>query len=452
MNHLPSILILLLTLLLTNGFTQGPPDFASGFANDRAVIVKDQRFGFMDKKGNYIVEPSYDLVEIFVGELAKVKKNGHWGIINSAGDIVAACVYHEIGNIDGEYIYVESFNRFGFIDRNGNEVIPMLFEPEYDDDVYLKDDFLIGKKNGKYGMINLAGDTILEFKYEYLNHLHPEFVYCVEEDGGPKSVVDRSGKIILPPLYEYVHNDEGFQQGRIGARLLTTKKYGFIDESGTVLIDFKYDYAQSFNEGAAIIYKDDLIGAIDMNGEEMFPPKYKHGCVPPKFINGRAVVEHNDTTVLIDPHGNIITKQDYCLIVPIPSSHFAFAQIEDFYGVIDQITGEVIIPIEFDRLHPISENKVFVENNGKIGCYNMDGKQIIDLKYDVYEDENYYFKNGIALVSKNGKIGYINKRSKEIIPFIYDFGSDFSSNLAAVRSNDKVLYISKKNKCKLFCD
>ncbi len=47
---------------------------------------KDGKFGFVDLKGNYVIEPKYDRAGYFNGGLAPVMKDGHWGYVNRIGE------------------------------------------------------------------------------------------------------------------------------------------------------------------------------------------------------------------------------------------------------------------------------------------------------------------------------------------------------------------------------
>ena len=52
-------------------------------------------------------------------------------------------------------------------------------------------------------------------------------------------------------------------------------KYGFVDKSGNVVVDYIYDDATEQNEnGYAGIKKDGLWGAIDVDGKVIIEPEY----------------------------------------------------------------------------------------------------------------------------------------------------------------------------------
>ena len=61
-------------------------------------------------------------------------------------------------------------------------------------------------------------------------------------------------------------------------------KYGFIDQTGKVVIPLKYDDALYFNEGLASVKRNGKWGFIDKDGKVMIPLKYDDAYH--YFING----------------------------------------------------------------------------------------------------------------------------------------------------------------------
>ena len=54
-----------------------------------------------------------------------------------------------------------------------------------------------------------------------------------------------------------------------------TGKYGFVNDGGLVMIDPVYDQAYDFNNGMALVSKDDKYGYISENGNIVVQPKYE---------------------------------------------------------------------------------------------------------------------------------------------------------------------------------
>ena len=74
----------------------------------------------------------------------------------------------------------------------------------------------------------------------------------------------------------YFDEARDFSQGRALVRL--NGRYGFIDASGSVVIEPEGDDAKSFSNGLALVREDDRFGYIDREGELLhrFPGMLSH--------------------------------------------------------------------------------------------------------------------------------------------------------------------------------
>ena len=70
-----------------------------------------------------------------------------------------------------------------------------------------------------------------------------------------------------------------------------TGKYGFVNDGGLVMIDPVYDQAYDFNNGMALVSKDDKYGYISENGNIVVQPKYEYAS---SFSCGYAVVKNQE--------------------------------------------------------------------------------------------------------------------------------------------------------------
>ena len=80
-------------------------------------------------------------------------------------------------------------------------------------------------------------------------------------------------------------------------------KWGYIDHTGKVVIDFEYDWTDYFSEGLAAVEKDGKCGYIDYTGKVVIDFEY---YLASSFSQGLAVVRKDEKLVDIDHEGNII--------------------------------------------------------------------------------------------------------------------------------------------------
>ena len=115
------------------------------------------------------------------------------------------------------------------------------------------------------------------------------------------------------------------------------------------------------------------------------------------------------------------------------------------YGVMDY-NGNVIVEPKYDRLEKFHEGLAAAEKDGKWGCIDKEGREVIPFKF---EDE-IWFENGFSIIKGiDGRYGYINKKGEEF--YIknsekYDELYKNSDDLYTVKRNGKKGVINKKGK------
>lgn len=93
------------------------------------------------------------------------------------------------------------------------------------------------------------------YGYDYIDCLS-EGLAVVKRDG-KYGFIDNTGQVVIPPKYDLVWD---FSEGL--ARVSQNGKAGFIDNTGKVVIPLKYDKAYSFYNGVA--------GVLDRSTGEAF--------------------------------------------------------------------------------------------------------------------------------------------------------------------------------------
>jgi len=107
--------------------------------------------------------------------------------------------------------------------------------------------------------------------------------------------INNSGEIVIPLIYEAA---SGFSEGL--ACVKKDGKYGYIDKTGKDIVRFIYNNARVFCEGLACVGDDCQWGFINHAGEEVVPLIYDAVC---DFKNGYAGVEKNGDRWVIDTNG-----------------------------------------------------------------------------------------------------------------------------------------------------
>lgn len=206
--------------------------------------------------------------------------------------------------------------------------------------------------------------------------------------------IDETGKVVIPPIYRHVQD---FRDGRAMFDGEGGKR-GYIDREGKVVIPPTYALTWGFSEGLAAAclkndIKDNQCGYIDREGRAVHPFKLY------------AATHFSEGLALIGIDGVKMAYIDKTMRV-------VFNMKEGEYG------GEFHEGLATIR----------VGVRGKYGYMNRTGRVVIPAEYDDARD----FSEGLALVAKDEQYGFIDRTGKVVIPLRYAYGSSFSEGLAAV--------------------
>ncbi|PSL47942.1 WG repeat protein [Chitinophaga niastensis] len=160
---------------------QGLPVDISTFSGGMASFQQQDKFGFIDPKGNVIVPAVYDGVFSFDHGTALVmqKKDStdmyQYGFVDSTGKIIVPVKYDYMPNSNSHDYCADSFlvlykakeNQLdyymGYATNYGQIIIPVEYDQVYQDDS--GNGFLV-KKEGKYGVLDKAGNSIIPTIYD----------------------------------------------------------------------------------------------------------------------------------------------------------------------------------------------------------------------------------------------------------------------------------------------
>ncbi|MCO5268664.1 MAG: WG repeat-containing protein [Brumimicrobium sp.] len=87
------------------------------------------KIGFIDNKGKWVIEPTYDKVKAFNAGMAPVYKSKKWGYVNDKGELVIELKYADAEIFgDNGLAPVKESKSWGFVDKTGKVVIPFQYE------------------------------------------------------------------------------------------------------------------------------------------------------------------------------------------------------------------------------------------------------------------------------------------------------------------------------------
>ena len=157
-----------------NGF-----NFEYSSKNDEIVVSKNKKQGVMNKNGEVIIEPKYDKI-LPLGDGRYIsKEKGQFALITNNENLTLNTYDYLSGRKDNTFFLVEKGNKAGVIDKVGKQILSTSYKCI---DFYLieKGYFVVEDFSGRYGLFDLKGNKVLDFKYENIydiedNNVRVEF-------------------------------------------------------------------------------------------------------------------------------------------------------------------------------------------------------------------------------------------------------------------------------------
>lgn len=343
--------------------------------------------GYINRSGQYVVNPRFEEVGGFSEGLGQVRRDGKWGYMDSRANIVIKPQFEDAFSFSEGLARVVVNNKAGFIDKSGKFVI----NPTFEDVGSFSDGLAFVRVDRKYGFIG------------------------------------RDGKIAIPPEYDEV---SPFSEGL--ALVRTGKKFGYVDRNGSVIVSPQFDQAFPFSEGLAGVKIEKKLGFIDKIGRFVIRPQFDnddpHGMrdsyqmsifKPSSFSEGLAAVKVDTLWGFIDKRGRFIISPD-------------FTSARNFTGGVAWVStpnGPVGRPIDkrgrylselgfIDSLFT-SEGRTWIGTRGSWIMVTLDGSFDSWVKNEKGTKPTEYsvvrpFSEGLALVGVDGKWGYIDRDGKYV--------------------------------------
>jgi len=216
--------------------------------------------------------------------------------------------------------------------------------------------------------------------------------------------------------------------------LKISNKYGYINNTGEVIISPQFDVAWPFSDGLALVEINNNYGYINEEGKIKIPPTFDGAG---SFENGFASVRNNGNWGHIDTAGNIITPIKYEFVshfenglARVSKRHSKYKYSDRWkckYGFTNTL-GEIVIDIKYSYANKFSEGLAGVEINNKWGYIDTNENIVIDPKFENAHD----FQEGLAAVKLDNKWGFINKGGDIVIEPEFVGAKEFSEGLCTV--------------------
>lgn len=267
----------------------------SDYANGYIVKNANSKYGVIKSDGLVALECKYDKIDNIVDNNKYIVKiDGTWEVVAEDGTVYLENKVSNVADMNNGNVIVVENGKYGILNLAGEAVVPS----EYESLVFMFDDKYIAKKDGKFGIINLGNETLVEFKYSEINYNKTtDYIKAKAENGnydymtrdltvklnaGEETILS-NGFISIKygsdvKYYNYKLEEKSNRDVFTANTLFIIKengKYGFVNKDGKVIVEAQYDDATEQNDyGFVAVKKDGKWGALDQNGNVVINPTY----------------------------------------------------------------------------------------------------------------------------------------------------------------------------------
>lgn len=240
--------------------------------------------------------------------------------------------------------------------------------------------------------------------------------------------IDKTGKMVIEAKFDDVSRDQyggstlhhkpfrNFSEGLCAVRV--KDKWGYIDKTGDFVIKPIYDNAGTFSEGLACVRSGTKYGYIDKNGKEIIPIELDFNRETNGLSNNNP--DWDFTQNLIEPlefsEGLAVCANQGKTGYIDKSGKFA---IEPIYSMAEPFHQGIAAVITID--YKPGDAKTFIDKSGKI---------IINANQNCYDYNDNFFVKGNGKFDASRRLSYLTKDNKTFGE--YQDARIFSEGLAAV--------------------
>lgn len=185
--------------------------------------IRNGKYGFLDKGGKWIVEPTYEEVRKFHDGIAAVKKQGMWSFINTNGNLIGNGDFEHVTDFVRGIAIVKRKGKHNLIDKEGQ----LLLENDYERISKGVDAYFISEKEGLFGLVAPDGKEIVTPKFQELRR--EDLNKILVRIGDKYGILDEKGDYVLPVYYKNIVFDTG------NKLILAEDKYQFTQDAPVLI-------------------------------------------------------------------------------------------------------------------------------------------------------------------------------------------------------------------------
>nr|WP_315103456.1 WG repeat-containing protein [uncultured Fretibacterium sp.] len=279
----------------------------------------------------------------------------------------------------------------------------------------------------RHGPDGLEFEWLMEPQFYDANSFYRGVAWVQEKEGGPYKLIDKKGRAVVSDfLASYIFANPF--TSNLATFCGPGNLMGYVDLTGKVVVPPRYQYAGMIEEGVGVVKSGDLCGVIDEKGRIVLPIMYEEFIFI--FDANLFGVKSGDKWGYVNGRNEAI--RDFMFDKPSTSAcpkGTCVAVLNGKSGLLDR-KGRWVLPASYDVIYGVVRGeakdnpKIGVCRDGKVGFVDMQGNTVIDFQFRGRGWRNCYrFSEGLASVaisdpwSTKDAFGVIDETGKVLFRF-----------------------------------
>jgi len=328
------------------------------------------------------------------------------------------------------FIQAKRDGKWGMLDQSGRTILPFIYDfidVDESGDISLQ----IGER---YGKADARGQIFIPVSYQYLGPFQADG-YATATSAGFTGLIDRHNQWAIPPGASWIERfDDGSlyaaqYKGKFGVLSLTEKKW---------VIPTVFSYIGGLARNGLALAKNDQGGAgfIDRDGRWMIPPgkfddlqKFGDDDLAPAKMNGKWGFINANGEWAINPISDDIIWPE-----PFNDKGTTFVKVSGKYRLIDR-AGQFVGSTAYDDTHPFKDGFAQVQVAGKWGLIDEQGEMVIAPSFESFTD---FDRENLAAAFEGKKSWIIDRNGRRQFGTKFDrVGGFFGGGWAAASAGGK---------------
>ena len=382
------------------------------------LINKNNKWGVIDNNAKIVIEPTYEDAiiipnkkqDVFICTYDTNYNEGTYKtkVLDSKGKEIFSQYdkvlplenYDENNNLwyEDNVLLTEKDGKFGLIDLNGNQILETNYEKIYT----LKGikNSLITEKDGKKGLVNNVGNVLVENKYDEIKSLGVDtksYIVKLNNKYGIEGILDCKYEEIKP-----LNNKEVFC-------VKTDGKYKVINTEEKTVFNEKFDNIETIKDNIIVYKYNNKYCAYDIENNTKLSNTYK---TLKYTVNDLFIARTNNNYGIIDIKGNTKIKQEYSNI-----NYYEDINIYELEGKsldVNTILNSELKELAKGIVSEVNSEKLYIK------LWTENGYEYYNLSGEKLETKDILVDNNLFLSKQNNKYGFVDKDGNVIVDYIYD--------------------------------